>query len=75
MFRPRLAQFRRFERPPSCAMSKAVMRLAKVSPTISVLPSGVITAPFGNIRSSAASTTVPSGSARASRAGVCAPPG
>ena len=51
------------------AMSKAVIRAAKVSPTISVLPSGVIIVPFGKIRSSAASTTVPSGSTRAIRAG------
>ena len=37
-----------------------------VSPTISVRPSGVITVPFGNFMSVAATWTEPSGSTRAS---------
>ena len=57
---------------PSSAMSNAVRRRPKLSATISVRPSGVITVPFGNIRPSAAACTEPSGSTRASVAPACA---
>ena len=46
-------------------MSKAVSRSPIVSATISVVPSGVITDPFGNFMSGATACTVPSGSTRA----------
>ena len=45
-------------------MSKAEIRLPNVSLTSRVRPSGVITEPFGNIRSFATTVTVPSGSTR-----------
>ena len=61
------AQTRRFESAPLAAsMSKAVSRAAIDSPTISVRPSPVITAPFGNCRSLAATLTRPSGCTSAS---------
>ena len=62
------------ESPPSAAMSKLVSRLPTVSPMISRFPSGVITAPFGNISPSAAACTLPSRSTRTSTAGRSASP-
>ena len=49
---------------PFASIVKAVYRAPAVSPTISVRPSGVITEPFGNSISSAATAAVPSGSMR-----------
>ena len=60
---PNSAQVRRLVRLPSPPRSNAVTRLPKVSSTSST-PSGVITLPLGNQRSSATSVTVPSGSTR-----------
>ena len=63
------AQTRRFNSEPSSAMSNAVSAPPKVSATISVRPSGVMTEPFGKCMPVAATlTTMPSGSTRARRA-------
>ena len=62
------AQTRRFSSVPSGRMSNAVYRRPNDSPTIRRRPSGVITLPFGNSMSSAATSTVPSGRTSASAA-------
>ncbi len=72
---PRSAQMRRPESEPSSPMSNAVSCRAKVSATTSVLPSGMMTDPFGNARSSATTTACPFGSTRTSDAVLnCSPP-
>mmetsp|Transcript_1821 Transcript_1821/g.4156 ORF Transcript_1821/g.4156 Transcript_1821/m.4156 type:complete len:342 (-) Transcript_1821:27-1052(-) len=63
------AHTRRLERSPLGAMSKAVSRVARVSATTSVLPSGVTTVPLGNMRSVAATRARPSGSTQMRFAG------
>src|SRR6185312_14537516 len=68
------ANTRRLARPPSASMSNAVSRCAYVSPMMSVRPSGVITVPFGNSRSSAATVTAPSGSTRTMHVVCCGAP-
>ena len=65
------AQTRRPRSEPSASMSKAVKRGPKVSPTIKVRPSGVITVPLGNESSSATTRAAPSGVTRISAAGCC----
>ena len=65
---PRSAQTRRLCSVPSLSMSNAVSCRRNVSARIIVRPSGVMTVPLGNLRPSAATLTVPSGSTRASLA-------
>ena len=68
------AQLRRLESAPSLLMSNAVRQAPKVSATISVAPSGVMTQPLGNITFSAAQWTLPSGSTRMRTVAVGAAP-
>ena len=58
---PSSAHTRRFDSPPSAAMSNAVSRPVKDSATISVELSGVTTIPLGNAMPSATWRTEPSG--------------
>ena len=53
-----VAHTRRFDSVPSSPRSNAVSRPPSVSATISVRASGVMTVPFGNMRSSAATVAV-----------------
>src|SRR5947209_6039121 len=62
---PRSAQTRRFDRPPSAAMSKAVSLPVNDSATTRVWLSGVTTMPLGKARPSATCLTEPSGVTRA----------